>query len=160
LKTEFEMAQRQKTYQARSAARRKALQMLYQAQIIAVPAPDVVTRELYVEELGLPCDFTCMLLNGVSAHLAEIDALIAETSEHWSIERMPLVDLNILRLAAFEMLHVSDVPHSVSINEAVELAKDYGGEDLSSKFVNGVLGKIALKLSEKAEQEEAGAEHG
>jgi N utilization substance protein B len=142
------MAQRQKTHphQARSVARRKALQMLYQSQITAVPAADILVKGLYIEDFGLPCEFTCILLKGVCAHIVEVDELIAQTSEHWSIGRMPLVDLSILRLAAFEMMYLDDVPHSVSINEAVELAKDYGGDDLSSKFVNGVLGKIALKL--------------
>jgi len=105
-------------------------------------------RSLCVEEVGLICDFTRMLLLGTSSHIEEVDNLIGQTSENWSLERMPLVDKSILRLATFEILHVDDVPYSVSINEAVELAKDFGGEDDSSRFVNGVLGRIADYLEE------------
>lgn len=72
----------------------------------------------------------------------EIDSLLGSISEHWAVSRMPLVDRNILRLATYELLHLSDTPTSVAINEAVELAKVYGGDD-SSKFVNGVLGRVA-----------------
>jgi N utilization substance protein B len=68
--------------------------------------------------------------------------LIERTSDNWVLSRMPLVDRNILRLAVFELLYLDDVPDSVSINEAVEMAKIYGGED-SSKFVNGILGRLA-----------------
>jgi N utilization substance protein B len=76
--------------------------------------------------------------------------MITSTSENWSLERMPLVDLNILRLATFEMLYLDDVPQSVSINEAVELAKNFGGEDDSSRFVNGVLGRIAVIIEQNS----------
>jgi N utilization substance protein B len=137
------MANRSGVHQARSEARRKALQILYQSQITGLSTSEIVSRELYVSELGLPCNFTCRLLAGTCEHIDRIDALIAATSEHWAIERMPLVDLNILRLAVFEMLYLDDVPQSVAINEAVELAKSFGGEDESSRFVNGVLGRIA-----------------
>ena len=78
----------------------------------------------------------------MEAHQTEIDASLADISEHWAVSRMPLVDRNILRLAVYEILYVDDIPDSVSINEAVEMAKSYGGED-SSKFVNGVLGRLA-----------------
>ncbi|MDR3053210.1 MAG: transcription antitermination factor NusB [Coriobacteriales bacterium] len=142
------MAHHQRVHQARSAARRKTLQILYQSEIAGLSAQQILDEELCVDEVGLPCDFTRMLLAGISEHAAEIDGLIATTSANWSIERMPLVDKSILRLAIFEMLYVSDVPHSVSINEAVELAKDFGGEDESSRFVNGVLGKISDLLVE------------
>jgi N utilization substance protein B len=71
-----------------------------------------------------------------------VDARIEATSQHWSLMRMPFVDRNILRLAVYEIMFEDDVPASVAINEAVELAKAYGGDD-SPKFVNGVLGKIA-----------------
>ena len=83
---------------------------------------------------------------------ASYDKTIGEVSENWSVSRMPFVDRNILRLATYEILYDADVPASVAINEAVELAKVYGGED-SSKFVNGVLGKIALKRTDHADQE-------
>jgi N utilization substance protein B len=88
------------------------------------------------------------LLSGTVEHVDEIDDLIACASENWSIDRMPIVDLSVLRMAIFEMKYLDDVPLSVSINEAVDLAKHYGGEDDSSRFVNGVLGKIAVMLEQ------------
>jgi N utilization substance protein B len=142
-------------HQARSAARRKAMQLLFQSQVAGIATEDILAQDLYVSDFGLPCDFTRMLLCGVAEHIAEIDELIAATAENWTIERMPLVDLSILRLAVFEMMYVDDVPRSVSINEAVELAKGFGGEDDSSRFVNGVLGRIAKRLEQQAADEEA-----
>lgn len=78
-----------------------------------------------------------------------IDKHLAATSENWALARMPIVDRSILRLATYEMMYVDDVPTSVTINEAVELAKDFGGEDESPRFVNGVLGRIAKILDEE-----------
>lgn len=83
------------------------------------------------------------LLEGVGTAQDELDAMLADTSENWSVERMPVVDHAILLLATYEMLNVDEVPVSVCINEAVELAKAFGGEDDSARFVNGVLGRIA-----------------
>jgi N utilization substance protein B len=143
------MSARRGIHQYRSEARRKALQILYQSQILGIPASVIVEQELYVAELGLPCEFTRRLLNGVSENIARLDELIGSTSVNWALERMPLVDLNILRLAIFEMLHMHDVPQKVAINEAVELAKCFGGEDESSRFVNGVLGQIAVMIAEQ-----------
>jgi N utilization substance protein B len=142
------MAKPSKQHQARSIARRKALQILFQSEITGAGYESILADGLCIDEVGVPCDFTKALLEGVSAHSAEIDDLIIETSANWTLERMPLVDRAILRLATFEMLYLDDVPCSVSINEAVELAKSYGGEDESSRFVNGVLGKIAGHLEE------------
>jgi len=142
---------RQKAQQTRKAARCKAVQLLYQACISGRSADEILSEGVYVDEIGVPCDFTKALFKGTFDHFNEIDELIAQTSENWSIERMPLVDLNVLRLAVYEMCYVDDIPHSVSINEAVELAKHYGGEDESSRFVNGVLGKIALRLEQPSE---------
>ncbi len=75
-------------------------------------------------------------------HREEIDELIASYAQGWTIERMPNVDRAILRIASWEMLHNPEVPAAVAINEAVALAKEYSTDD-SSRFVNGVLGKIA-----------------
>jgi N utilization substance protein B len=144
------MAASQKQHQLRSLARRKALQILFQSEVCGCEAESILSQGLCLEEVGIPCDFTRLLLGGVESHAAEIDGLIAHTSEHWTLERMPLVDRSILRLATFEMMYVDDVPYSVSINEAIELAKSFGGEDESSRFVNGVLGKIAGHLNEQA----------
>jgi len=79
-------------------------------------------------------------------------------SENWAVERMPIVDRMILRVAVFEMVYCDQVPVSVSINEAVELAKAFGGEDDSPRFVNGVLGRIARSMAEAPELAVADAE--
>lgn len=79
-------------------------------------------------------------------HLAEIDEVLNQASSGWKVSRMSKVDVNILRLAVYEMKYDEDVPVKVAINEAVELAKKFGGDD-SSSFVNGILGKIAKELS-------------
>jgi N utilization substance protein B len=147
-------------HKLRSTARRRALQILFQSEICGCGPRSILAEGLCLEEVGVPCDFTRLLLEGVDAHADEIDGLIARTSEHWSLGRMPLVDRSILRLATFEMLYVDDVPYSVSINEAIELAKSFGGEDESSRFVNGVLGRIASHLSERSATGEAGADEG
>ena len=78
----------------------------------------------------------------VQSRLDEIDRMLNETSEGWKTSRMGKVDLSVLRLAVYELLYDPDVPTGVAINEAVEMAKKYGGED-SRGFVNGILGKIA-----------------
>ena len=126
----------------RHRARRHALQMLYQREVTGESISHIIDHGTYSTEDGVPDDYSRELALGVEASLGELDSLIGTTSEHWSVGRMPLVDRNILRIATYELTRHDDVPPSVAINEAVELAKVYGGED-SSKFVNGVLGKIA-----------------
>lgn len=126
----------------RHKARLLALQMLYQREVTGESVAHILSVGSYSTEDGEPDDFCRELALGVEHAIVELDQTIGATSEHWSVQRMPLVDKNILRLATYELLHAPDVPASVAINEAVELAKVYGGED-SSKFVNGVLGRIA-----------------
>ncbi|MCL2324311.1 MAG: transcription antitermination factor NusB [Actinomycetia bacterium] len=94
-----------------------------------------------------PDSYALALVSGVEEHQREIDRLIRDASEHWAVSRMPVVDRCILRLAVFEICFSPDLPAQVSINEAVQLAKEYGGQD-SPKFVNGLLGKIARGLDE------------
>ncbi|HSK47979.1 MAG TPA: transcription antitermination factor NusB [Coriobacteriia bacterium] len=136
-------------YAERHKARRLALQMLYQREVTGESIGYILGHATYSNEDGDPDAYSQELARGVESSITELDEVIAATSEHWSIGRMPLVDRNILRIATYELIHESDVPPSVAINEAVELAKVYGGDD-SSKFVNGVLGRIA-------EQHETGA---
>jgi transcription antitermination protein NusB len=126
----------------RRKARHQALHILYQREITEDPVSRILDEESYSEEDGQPSEFCRDLVVGVEAHQSRIDSVIEDISENWVLSRMPIVDRNILRLAAFEMIYLDDVPESVSINEAVEMAKVYGGED-SSKFVNGILGKLA-----------------
>lgn len=86
-------------------------------------------------------DFTQKLVTGLMAHKQEIDAIIREAAQNWQLERMAVVDRNILRLATYELLYCPDIPPKVSINEAIDIAKKFGDQD-SGKFVNGILDKI------------------
>ena len=133
----------------RRAARESALALLYSGDISEKDVTEIVDDGAYpADDLALS-EYAEMLIAGVAEHVDDIDKRLASTSENWSIDRMPVVDRAILRLATFEMIYVEDVPVSVSINEAVELAKMYGGEDDSSRFVNGVLGRIARMLEKE-----------
>jgi len=92
--------------------------------------------------------FASELVNGVVAHLTDIDRRIADQSKHWSMARMARVDLNILRMAVFELLYRPDIPKNVTMNEAIEVAKRFGAED-SASFVNGILDEIASTVTDK-----------
>ena len=89
--------------------------------------------------------FARRLAEGVQKGRPTIDALIENSSTNWRVPRMPLVDRNILRLATFELMHCDDIPGAVSINEAVELAKRFGGSD-SRAFINGIIDRIGREL--------------
>ena len=141
----------------RTRARRQALQILYQRDITGDNITKILGLRTFSLEDGEPDEYCRELVTGVEKYLDGIDGTLGEVSENWTVSRMPLVDRNILRIATYEILYDAEVPPSVAINEAVELAKVYGGED-SSKFVNGVLGKIAQHKDGISEQE-ASAEH-
>lgn len=94
-----------------------------------------------------PDDYALALARGVEQRRRELDRTIREASEHWAVFRMPVVDRSILRMAVWEICYGDDLPASIAINEAVQLAKEYGGED-SPKFINGLLGKIARSRSD------------
>ena len=120
--------------------------MLFQADVLDVPVMEVVANEakraLSEPDRAASWLYAREIVDGVTDHQAEIDDLIASYAQGWTIDRMPNVDRAILRIASWEMLHNSEVPAPVAINEAVTLAKEYSTDD-SSRFVNGVLGKIA-----------------
>ncbi len=138
----------------RTYARRHAVQVLYQNEMTGASVEDIVSAGIPADKeaaFGLPAserpsDYALELAHGVMADKDSIDAMISEVSENWSLDRMPTVDRAIIRMAVFEMLHEDDVPVSVSINEAVELAKAFGGEDDSARFANGILGRIAKNI--------------
>lgn len=132
----------------RTRARRQALNLLYQREITGDSVERILESGNYSREDGELTEFCRALVDGVESHQDEIDEALSEISEHWSVARMPLVDRSILRLAAYEILFAGDIPASVSINEAVEMAKVFGGDD-SSKFVNGVLGRLAETSGEE-----------
>jgi len=130
----------------RRAAREQALKWLYQIDVGKTRPEDAVAEtqvELDEESLG----FARALVEGAIANVKEIDAAIARYAKDWRLERMPALDRNILRIAVFEILHLPEVPHSVSVDEAVELAKLYSTAE-SSKFVNGVLGSLLRDLEQ------------
>jgi N utilization substance protein B len=127
---------------ARSKARKRAVDILFEAQLRKA---DPVT--LLADRIGSPDvppvnDYTVTLVEGVRSQLSRIDELLAEHSEGWTLDRMPAVDLAVLRLGLYELLWAKDVPDPVAIDEAVQLAKMLSTDD-SPRFVNGLLGRIA-----------------
>lgn len=136
----------------RTDARRLALQILYQSDILNDSPSSIASEGRYIMEEGVASDYVARLVEGVEEHREEIDDRLTTYSENWALGRMPVVDRSLLRMAIFEMLYVDEVPVSVSINEAVELAKDFGGEDDSSRFVNGILGRVARSIEPAAEE--------
>ena len=136
----------------RTRDRVSAVQVLYTSELTGKSPSELldcglclVAREAPADE-GTLTDYALALIHGVEANQAQVDERIEAASENWALSRMPIVDRSILRLAVFEMFNCDDVPVSVSINEAVELAKGFGGEDDSPRFVNGVLGRIARSM--------------
>ena len=153
---------------ARTRSRVWALRLLYQAEMTNKRLETILAEGHYrfsidrIQECLYECDqrgdcefytffslfdsepdeYALMLVRGVEERRRELDRMIREASEHWAVFRMPVVDRCILRLAVWEISYNEDLPASIAINEAVQLAKEYGGED-SPKFVNGLLGKIA-----------------
>lgn len=142
----------------RTGARRAALQVLYTSEITDESPAAIAEGNSRLDEDGPLPEYALKLVLGVESHRIAIDNHLAATSENWSLARMPIVDRSILRLATFEMMYIDDVPTSVTINEAVELAKDFGGEDESHRFVNGILGRIAKML--EGEEDEGAASEG
>jgi transcription antitermination protein NusB len=128
---------------SRREARRIAIDILYQADITDVD-PAVVLDAWIEAGRGVP-GFAAELVAGVGEHLTEVDLLLQEHTEGWSVERMAALDRTILRVAVFELRHRPDVPPSVAISEAVEAASDLSGES-SPRFVNGILGRIASEM--------------
>lgn len=142
----------------RTRARRTALQVLYSGELTEQSPTAILDNELALEdEDGLLNQYARSLVMGTESHSAQINKLLSETSENWSVDRMPIVDRCILRIAVFEMLYADAVPTAVCINEAVDLAKSFGGEDESARFVNGVLGKVAKLIDGSAADEAASA---
>ena len=139
-----------KIMRKRTHSRELALQILYQIDIKHSELSEVLEdfwRENSKEDT-LSRNYTEKLVRGTIGKLGEIDKTIERFTENWAIGRMAFVDRNILRLSTYEILYVEDIPLKVAINEAVELAKRYGESD-SSKFVNGILDKIAKTETKK-----------
>ena len=134
---------------SRSVAREVAMKLVYSRLLGGDDTPDAVLEKSEIKEpLDLADEtFSLELADGVEATLGEVDALIAENTVDWSIDRISRVDLAILRVAVYEMLYREDVPTGASINEAVELTRKYEDEDVVS-FVNGILGGFAREMEQ------------
>ena len=136
---------------SRREQRERALTLLYEAEAKGV-TPAAVLDQLPVR----PEQFTAELVVGVSDHIGDLDDLIRRFAKGWTLERMPVIDRNLLRMAAFELGHRPDVPTGAVISEAVELAKTYSTDE-SGKFVNGMLGRIADELRGKGSGRSGGS---
>ncbi len=133
----------------RKKARECFMQLLYQMDVQQDFSQNIKER-FYKEHIsdGANREYLDQMFIAVRDHLPEIDSLISAFSERWKIDRIAKVDLAVLRLSTAEILYSPDIPISASINEAVLLGKKFGGED-SSKFINGILGKIAKDRNEQ-----------
>ena len=126
----------------RTKSREYALQMLYQLDIRRASAEQILSE--FWQEDEPPAEvkaFANQLFLGTMEHLGEMDALITRHADNWNLKRMAVIDRNILRLGAYELLQVKETPPKVCINEAIELAKRFGDAE-SGKFINGILDAI------------------
>ncbi|MDE0208111.1 MAG: transcription antitermination factor NusB [Candidatus Tectomicrobia bacterium] len=131
----------------RRRGREAALQLLYAIEITHADAEEVLESSwAHALTAARTREFTGALLQGVVASRDEIDAHIREWSANWSLERIGLVERNILRVAIYELLFMPEIPPNVTINEAIEVAKRYGAEDAPS-FVNGILDRIKNQIA-------------
>ena len=133
----------------RNKSRGFALQVLYQLNITK---QDVITalrqfQENFLSNGGTDEFLKCLVL-GVLEHCSELDRLIEKYSENWHLDRINIIDRNILRMALFELLYCEEIPPKVTINEAIDLGKQYGSED-SGSFINGILDRIQNEVVRK-----------
>lgn len=129
---------------SRRQARRQAVDILYQADVTGTDPLAVADGWVAA---GRDVDpFARELIDGVAAHLTEIDGLLGRYAEDWTVARMAALDRTILRVATFELLHRADVPPAAAIDEAVAAAKELSTED-SGRFVNGILGRVVREAS-------------
>ena len=130
----------------RRRGREISLQILYKMDMTKISLDEALAifrNNFNVKEESWA--FAEMLTKGVCSNLDEINGLLEGQSQHWKLDRMPVTDRNIIRIAAFELMHLNDIPSKVSLNEAIELGKLYGSEE-SSAFINGILDNIHKKL--------------
>ncbi|GAB2694434.1 transcription antitermination factor NusB [Thalassiella azotivora] len=125
---------------ARSKARRRAVDILFEAEQRSLDPLALVAERAGAAERPVP-EYAVSLVEGVQAHRARIDELLATYSQGWTVDRMPAVDRQVLRVGTYELLWEDDVPDAVVIDEAVEMAKTLSTDD-SPSFVNGLLGRL------------------
>jgi len=133
----------------RTKSREFALQALYQLNITKQDVNALLTQFQKHFLPGREVDeFLRRLVLGVLEHCEELDRLIEQYSENWRLDRIDVIDRNILRMALFELLYCEDIPPKVTINEAIDLGKRYGSED-SGSFINGILDRIQNEVVRK-----------
>jgi N utilization substance protein B len=125
---------------ARSKARKRALDILFEAEVRGEPVLELLAERAAAADPPVS-DYAAELVRGVRAHAEQIDQLLGAHAQGWTLERMPAVDRNILRIGAYELLWADDVPDAVAISEAVTLAGELSTDD-STSFVNGLLGRL------------------
>jgi N utilization substance protein B len=138
----------------RRKAREVALQVLFQIDMSAVNVQEAI--DLFWSNFEAPANvrgFSTQLIKGTRMHLNEIDDFIKSCSENWSLERMPVVDKSILRLAVYELVYCKDIPPKVTLNEAIDMGKAYGSEN-SGSFINGILDALYTKIRKKNESKD------
>jgi len=130
----------------RRKLREYAVQILYGSDFMQLDASAALsTHKAHFADDAGDDGFLTSVIGGIADHRESIDGLIRQFSTNWRLERMAIVDRNILRMATYELLHLTEIPRKVSINEAIEVAKKYGGDD-SPSFINGILDRIALEV--------------
>ena len=131
---------------ARRKSRENAIIILYQRDLLEKKISEIIeSNSLAGKEYD---GFTLKLVNGVEKYKKRIDSMIIDVVKNWSLERIAIIDRNILRIAIYEMLYEDDIPLKVSVDEAIEIAKSLGQKEDTPKFINGVLGKILNNLNE------------
>lgn len=125
---------------ARSKARRRALDILFESTQREMPALEVIRARREKTDMVI-ADYTVDVVEGVLERQEQIDEYLSTYSQGWTLERMPVVDLMILRIGSWELLYNDDIPDGVAVSEAVELAKMLSTDE-SPKFVNGLLGRL------------------
>jgi len=131
---------------ARRKSRTNAVILLYQRDLLEKDVEKIIENNLIS---GIKYDdFTLKLARGVEKNKKKIDNLIKDIVENWSLERIAIIDRNIIRVAIYEMLYEEDIPLKVSVDEAIEIAKTLGQKEDTPKFVNGVLGKILNNITD------------
>jgi transcription antitermination protein NusB len=126
---------------ARSKARKRALDILFEAELRGMPVLDLLAERTALASPPVS-GYAADLVRGVTEHAARIDELISQFAEGWTLDRMPAVDRNVLRIGVYELLWAPGVPDGVAISEAVLLARDLSTDE-SPAFVNGLLARIA-----------------
>lgn len=125
---------------ARSKARKRALDVLFESEVRGLELDGTLEERLLAQDPPVG-EYSARLVRGVTEHRSRIDALLTSYSQGWSLERMPSVDRNVLRIGVYEVLYLDEVPDAVALSEAVNLVRDLSTDE-SPGFVNGVLGSI------------------